>query len=136
MEALMTPSPTDVEGFVAHQVATGRVFAGKGYPLDEEARAALARRCFERAFDPAGVARQMAAISASGDRTPSLRQLELPALVIHGDADPLIQEPCGRATADAIPGARYELVPGMGHDLPEALLAPLAEIIGAFTAKA
>jgi len=136
MAALMKPSPDDVEGFVAHTLETSRIFAGKTYPVDENERAQLARRCFERAYDPAGVARQMAAITASGDRTPALHGLDVPALVIHGDEDPLIQEPCGRATADAIPGARYELIPGMGHDLPEPVLAPVAEAISKFTSSA
>lgn len=134
MAALMQPGPSDLEGFVAHQIATGRVFAGQTYPLDERQRAALARRCFERAFDPSGVARQLAAITASGDRTPRLRELQLPTLVIHGDEDPLIQEPCGRATAEAIPGARYERIVGMGHDLPDALLERVAGLISSFAA--
>ena len=136
MAALMKPAPADVDGYVAHSLETGRVFNGTTYPLDEAARANLARRCFERAFDPAGVARQMAAITASGDRTRELKNLDTRALVIHGDADPLIQEPCGRATADAIPGAQYELIPGMGHDLPDALLERVATVISKFTAGA
>ncbi len=136
MAALMKPAPADVDGYVAHSLETGRVFNGTAYPLDEAARANLARRCFERAFDPAGVARQMAAITASGDRTQELKNLDTRALVIHGDADPLIQEPCGRATADAIPGAQYELIPGMGHDLPDALLERVATVISKFTAGA
>jgi len=136
MAALMTPAPQDLEGFAAHSVATGRVFAGRTYPIDEAERAALARRCFERGFDPAGVARQLAAMTASGDRTPGLAKLSCPALVIHGDEDPLIQEPCGRATADAIPRARYELIEGMGHDLPDALLGRVADVISAFTGSA
>lgn len=133
MAVLMEPTPNDVEGFVAHQVATGRVLSGETHPLDEAERALLARRCFERAFDPAGVARQLSAMTASGDRTADLTRLDVPALVIHGDADPLVREPCGRATADAIPGAEYELIPGMGHELPEPLLERIASRITAFT---
>ncbi len=135
MAALMKPSPDDVDGYVAYTLETGRVFAGSSHPFDEGARAALARRCFERSYDPAGVARQMAAITASGDRTDGLRALDVPALVIHGDEDPLIQEPAGRATADAIPGARYALIEGMGHDLPESLLDRVADEISNFTKR-
>ncbi len=135
MAALMKAAPDDVEGYVAHNLETGRVFGGRSHPVDETDRAALARRCFERAFDPAGVARQMAAITASGDRTAGLQALDVAALVIHGDEDPLIQEPCGRATADAIPGARYALIEGMGHDLPETLLDRVANEISSFTAS-
>jgi pimeloyl-ACP methyl ester carboxylesterase len=42
----------------------------------------------------------------------------VPTVVIHGEADPLIDPSGGRATAEAIPGARLLVIPGMGHDLP------------------
>lgn len=135
MAALMSPTPDEVEAYVAHALETGRIFGGPSNPVDQTERAALARRCFERAYDPAGVARQMSAMTASGDRTAALGALDVPALVIHGDEDPLIQEPCGKATADAIPGAQYELIEGMGHDLPETLLERVAGVISGFTAK-
>ena len=51
----------------------------------------------------------------------------MPALVVHGSDDTLIRPTGGQATADAIPGARFRLVEGMGHDLPPAAAAVLAE---------
>jgi pimeloyl-ACP methyl ester carboxylesterase len=45
----------------------------------------------------------------------------VPALVIHGADDPLVDVSGGRATTDAVAGARLKVVPGMGHDLPPAL---------------
>ncbi|MFW6415117.1 MAG: alpha/beta fold hydrolase, partial [Thermodesulfobacteriota bacterium] len=50
-------------------------------------------------------------------------------LVIHGDADPLIPLEAGRDTADAIPGAKLEIIQGMGHALPRALWPVLIELI-------
>jgi pimeloyl-ACP methyl ester carboxylesterase len=47
--------------------------------------------------------------------------LDLPAVVIHGEADPLLPVRGGRATANAIPGAELITIPGMGHDLPKEL---------------
>jgi pimeloyl-ACP methyl ester carboxylesterase len=38
--------------------------------------------------------------------------------VVHGDADRLVPLEGGRATAAAVPGARLEIVEGMGHDYP------------------
>ena len=100
-----------------------------GYPLDEVRLAEVARRAFARGHDAAGVARQFAAIVVSPDRTPGLRALDVPTLVIHGEDDPLVQVDGGRATADAVPGARLVVVAGMGHNLPEPLWAQLVDEI-------
>ncbi len=62
--------------------------------------------------------RQLAAIVASGNRTKDLARIKAPTLVIHGTKDKMIRVSGGKATARAIPGARLELIDGMGHDLP------------------
>ena len=49
---------------------------------------------------------------------PSSAELHLPALVIHGSRDTLIDPSGGRQTASVIPGARYVEIEGMGHDYP------------------
>ena len=72
---------------------------------------------FDRCFCPRGLARQMAAIVASGSRTSALRSVSLPTLVIHGDADTLIDISGGVRTAQCINGARFLPIAGMGHDL-------------------
>ena len=72
---------------------------------------------YDRAHDPAGVARQAMAVMASGDRRAGLAALDVPTLVIHGDLDPLIDISGGRRTAELVPGARFVEVEGMGHDL-------------------
>ena len=77
---------------------------------DSRARAGAS---FERGYNPHGLARQLAAIVASGDRTAALASWTLPTLVIHGEADPLIDVSGGRATAAAIPGR--EARPDRGH---------------------
>jgi pimeloyl-ACP methyl ester carboxylesterase len=41
----------------------------------------------------------------------------VPTLVVHGDEDPIIPLAGGRQVADAIPGAQWHIVRGMGHDL-------------------
>jgi len=103
-------------------VAVKKVIGSPGYPIDEETIRDIARRSFRRhpgADDDD--ARQRAAVIASGDRRRALARLRIPALVIHGDQDPVIRPEGGRATAAAIPGARLVRYPGMGHDLPAAL---------------
>jgi pimeloyl-ACP methyl ester carboxylesterase len=85
----------------------------------DEARArARSTRTVDRAYDSDGVARQMVAILASGSRADGLRTLELPTVVLHGDVDPLVDVSGGRRTAELVPGARFELMADMGHDLP------------------
>jgi pimeloyl-ACP methyl ester carboxylesterase len=42
----------------------------------------------------------------------------VPTLVIHGEADPLVDQSGGKATAAAVPGSELMIIPGMGHDLP------------------
>ena len=99
-----------------------RVIGSQGYPLDETWLRHIGELMYvRRGFDPAARARQGAAILASGDRRPGLAALNIPTLVLHGQADPLIRPDAGRATASAIPNATLVVVPGMGHDLPQAL---------------
>ncbi len=99
--------------------------------MDEERLRELAAASYDRSHSRAGVARQLHAITASGDRTSALRKLRLPATVIHGTSDPLIRPVAGRATARAIPGSHLRLIEGMGHDLPEELWPTFVEEIAA-----
>jgi pimeloyl-ACP methyl ester carboxylesterase len=63
----------------------------------------------------------MLAVISQPDRTPQLRKLDVPTVVVHGLADKMVHVSGGRATAEAIPGAELVLIPGMGHDLPPEL---------------
>ncbi|MEZ0579043.1 alpha/beta fold hydrolase [Nocardioides sp. MH1] len=119
--ALLAPSAQTAEEAADRAVDTYRVIGSPGYPMDEAWIRAMAEESFRRSNDPKGVVRQFAAILASPDRRPGLRELALPTLVLHGEADPLIQPDGGRETAAAVPGARLVTYPGMGHDLPEPL---------------
>lgn len=129
LEVLFLPPPTDQETAAERALKVYRVIGSPGYPLDEPRVADVARRSFARGNDPAGVARQFAAIAVSPDRTPGLRGLTVPTLVIHGEDDPLVEVDGGLATADAVPGARLVVVPGMGHNLPRQLWPPLMDEI-------
>ena len=85
----------------------------------------------ERSFYPAGSKRQMAAIIDSGNLRPVARRITVPTLVIHGADDPLIPSACGKDVAANIKGARFELVEGMGHDLPPSKLPIMVDMISA-----
>jgi len=112
---------SDREGYIEDFVATFRAIGSKRYPLDPVQARALAARCFDRGYDPAGSARQLGAIVTASDQTHALREVRTPTTVIHGDADRLVMLSGGRAMARAIPGARLVVIPGMGHDLPRAV---------------
>jgi pimeloyl-ACP methyl ester carboxylesterase len=116
-----------------------RVWGLIGSPGLQPPRVALRERLrgsLRRAYDPAGVARQLLAIMASGDRRALLRRIATPTLVLHGERDPLVPIAAGRDTAAHVPGATFRAIPGMGHDLPEALLPRLVDEIATHCAKA
>lgn len=106
-----------------------------GYPFDEQRQRRRAALSYDRCYDPAGGARQFAALLAATDRTVALAGVGVPTLVLHGEADPLIGVSGGRATAAAVPGARLVTFPGMGHDLPEALWPEFVAQIGRTVAQ-
>jgi pimeloyl-ACP methyl ester carboxylesterase len=117
LELIMSPPPTGRDEYIAQHLAHERAW-GSPACYDEARLTANAARAYDRCFCPAGQARQMAAIMASGSRTDALRKVRVPALVLHGDADRLVDPSGGRRTAEAIPGATFVLVEGMGHDYP------------------
>jgi pimeloyl-ACP methyl ester carboxylesterase len=133
---LLGKPPRGREEAIEGVLTTFRAVGSPGYPFDEELVRDLAGRSYDRGHNPAGVARQLHAITASGDRTAALRRLDLPATVIHGKSDRLVAPSGGRATAKAIPGARLRMIAGMGHDLPRPLWATFAEEIAATAERA
>lgn len=139
MAVLNNPPPNpkaDFEAFVAHGMRNARTIGSPGYPWDEAMLRARVEAEHARAFNPAGVARQRNAITADGDRTPALRQLKVPTVVLHGADDPLVQPIGGVSTAEAIPGAELRMIPGMGHDLPPGLYDIFVDAICAAAARA
>ncbi len=106
----------DREDAVERSVEVYRLIAGPAYdPVEQRA---IAKRNVERSFRPDAVARQIAAIMASPDRTEALSAVRVPALVVHGLLDQLVKPSGGMATARAIPGSRLIMYPDMAHDLP------------------
>ena len=123
------PSNPADPNFVGDSVARALAIGSPAYPWPDGALAARVRAEAERAFNPAGIARQMAAIRASGDRRAKLAAITAPTVVLHGADDPLVPVEGGRDTAANIKGAELRVVEGMGHDLPPALYRTFAEAI-------
>ncbi len=121
--------PKNTDAVIEHMVDMFGVVGSPGYPLTREELRLRIGRSVRRAYYPAGVARQLLAVIASGDRRKQLRTIVAPTLVIHGAEDPLVPLAAGRDTAQHIPGASLLVIAGMGHDFPEALMPRLATAI-------
>ncbi len=134
-EVFSGPPAVTREDVIQRMVRARQATGSPAYPAREEDIRELAARAYDRAYDPLGTARQAVATVASGDRTERLRRLQVPALVIHGLADPMVDVSGGRATAACIPGAEFEWIEGMGHDLPRELRTRLAARIAGFVWK-
>jgi pimeloyl-ACP methyl ester carboxylesterase len=119
----------DRDGYIEDHIQTYRTIGSRVFEFDEERKRERAARLFARGVHPAGSARQLAAIITARDRTAALHELRVPATVIHGEADPLVDISGGRATAKAIPGATLVTIPGMGHDLPRELWPQVIDAI-------
>ena len=136
MGALLAPPPQSRDEAMERAVTVNRVIGSPSYPADEAAVKERARRAWDRDHDPEGAARQLLAIMAQADRTRALGDLRAPTLVVHGEADPLVDVTGGRATAAAIPEARLVVIPGMGHDLPVELWPEIVIAIADNAARA
>src|SRR3954447_3618967 len=115
---LLRKPATDPQARLDRVLKLFRLVGSPGFERDENELREMLAMSLERGDDPAGMARQLGAIVASGDRTADVRRISAPTLVIHGRKDKMIRLSGGRATARAIPGARLMFVDGMGHDLP------------------
>jgi len=135
--ALMSrPAAKSIEGIVEHYVNLYGLIGSPAYPAAKEFLRERFTVSVKRSYRPAGVARQMIAIAADGDRSRILPGLGVPTHVIHGDADVLVPTPAARDLAARIPGASLDIVPGMGHDLPEELWPRFADGIARVAARA
>jgi pimeloyl-ACP methyl ester carboxylesterase len=123
MMSLVAPLPLtrDRATIVADAIQRFRAVASPAYPTPDAELEALFGAEYDRGFYPPGVARQLAALMADGDRRPLLQAIRCPTVVLHGADDPLIPCACGEDVALNVPGAKMIRVPGLGHDFPKAL---------------
>ena len=125
---LITPPPSDRAGYIEQSVESWRFLNGK-LPFDENFVRERSGRAFDRDYYPPGAGRQLAAILASGSRKDALKNIKVPTLVIHGDADPLVPVEGGKQTAEVIPGAKLLIIEDMGHSIPSVVAPRIIEAI-------
>ena len=126
----------DRDGAIDSAVEVFRIIGSPGFPFDEGEIRGLAERSWDRGHDPAGSARQLAAILVSGDRTGELRRIAAPTVVIHGTKDRMVTPSGARATARAVPGSDLLWIDGMGHDLPRDAWPRIVDAVVANAARA
>lgn len=117
------------EAVIARNIKLFRMIGSPGYPTPEEQRRQMSGRAYDRAYRPGGLLRQTHAIMATGSFENLLPQIKAPTQVIHGTADNLVRPAGGKRSAQLIPGAKLELIEGMGHDFPEGLTPRWADLI-------
>ena len=130
------PASASKDDVVEHAVKLAAAIGSPGYPVPEENVRAFSEAIYDRSFYPDGLPRQYAAIIASGSRVDVLPAIAAPTLVIHGSHDPLLPVEHAQDTAALVPGARLEVIDGMGHNLPPQLYEPLVNLIAEHAAQA
>ena len=133
IEALTSKRVDDPKHAMNRALEVSRVIGSTGFERDEERIRNKALESYNRAYNPDGVARQMAAIMAHGDRRPGLNLLKLPCLIIHGDADPLVPITGAHDTHQNIPGAVLMIIEGMGHDMPTGAWSQIVKEVALLT---
>jgi pimeloyl-ACP methyl ester carboxylesterase len=134
MAMLMKPAPLDQAAYFESYQQTWKVLRVGSFPDDEARDLTRAGQNFARGLNPAGAARQLVAIFASGSRKRLLAGVAVPTLVIHGDVDPLVPLACGIDVAETVPGAKLKVIEGMGHALPVSMWPQIIDAIAAHAA--
>ncbi len=132
---LLTPPVSNKADYITSELKVAKVLHGPVYKLDEEFVRNYAERSWERNYCPQGLSRQLGAILMSGSRSQALKKVKIPTLVIHGTADPLVPVEGGKDTAKSIPGAKLEIIEGMGHSFPTEKVPQIVKAILQHTAR-
>lgn len=125
----------DTEAIIAREIKVWQVIGSPGYPTDERLLRKRVTDAVKRSYYPAGMERQGVAAVFAGDRRSSLKSIKSPTVVVHGSEDPIVPIEGGREVAANIPGAELRVIPGMGHDIPDALVPVVLEAITSATSR-
>jgi len=134
MTALLAPPPQTRAAYQDAAIHHAGLWGSPGL-VDEARLRRTAGEAWDRGYNPAGTARQLAAVLASGSRSTALAAIDIPTLVIHGTADTLVQPSGGERTAEVIPDAKLLVIEGMGHDLAPPLWPQLVDALAAHAAE-
>lgn len=123
------------DGAIHYNIRLNQLIGSPAYPQDELALRKQATLGVDRAHNPQGFNRQLAAITASDCRQHLMPKIKAPTLVIHGSLDPVMPIAAGKQTAAQIRKAKLKIVNGMGHDFPPALMVKMTKWISKHVKK-
>jgi pimeloyl-ACP methyl ester carboxylesterase len=106
----------DRDAVIAHSVGGWQRLAGPARPFDANAITARAARDYDRARNPASAGNH-ALISGGEAFVGRMREINQPAVVIHGTHDPVLPIAHGRVLAAGLRNARLVVLDGVGHEL-------------------
>ena len=119
------PKAHDEEAIINHSLKVFYTIGSPGY-LNQIEIIQTIRKLYRRSFYPAGVLQQFLAILCTGSLLALNKNITQPTLVVHGSKDRLLPPGHGKAVAKAISGAKFELIQGMGHDIPAHFIPQLS----------
>ena len=122
----VAPLPPERDAAVAQYQQAWQAAAGPHFDSMQVGLARVSAQAIERGFPRDGFVRQLLAILHQEDRRSALANLEVPSLVIHGNADPLVPLAAGEDTAKALANGRIAVLDKLGHDLPDPMLPEIA----------
>ncbi len=132
--ALTAPAAATIDEQIESDLVGYRLWSNPEW-RNEQAERQYLERSYRRAWHPGASKRQMDAAVNGGSRANMLRDLDLPALVIHGAADPLIPPELGSRTAELIHGAEYLEIEAMGHELPPQVWAAIISAVTSLSSR-
>ena len=136
LRALFAPAPKTAEEAGRHVEHLFGIIGSSAWPLEGARLRKIGELAHDRGLSPRGFLRHFAAVMASGDRRPKLRDVHVPTLVIHGSRDPMFPIAAGRDLARLMPSATWLPIAGMGHHMPPALWPVLVRAIARHAERA
>jgi pimeloyl-ACP methyl ester carboxylesterase len=128
------PADRSVDAKVDYFFRVYQKLMSPAYPEPENEMRARIKKSIERAqlagSSESGSLRQMIAIMADGKRSKEITRIQVPTLVIHGSADPMVAIKGGEDLAQKINTSKFVRYEGMGHDFPNELIPKMAQEIG------
>ncbi|MDF1488594.1 alpha/beta fold hydrolase [Tessaracoccus caeni] len=98
-----------------------KMMGAKGYEdldVEEMAELVLYDLRYRRGVNLRALMQHQAAVTVTRSRYEALRELRVPALIVHGTADALLPVEHAHALAELIPGAQTLWLEGVGHQFP------------------
>lgn len=105
------------DDYIKEKAALYKIYNHPDFFNEEEVNN-LHERIYDRNHNASGFMRQLIAMAVASPRTQQLNLLDVPALIIHGDYDPVFPIQHGRQLAKSISGSKLVELDKFGHGLP------------------